>query len=208
MFRDVHSGNERATANQARNHTRTAACIGIMFVIDDPLMALILRLVVDTEDQGSNSNEFLQRQLKAMRHYLALFPQQEHAARAMEWIGQHAERYRRDWERNTLANRTVYLRCADCPLANLGASQQCEIHEQWLYLLHRYLAEEVTTRRYIEDSLALLRTYKEQHRLRVSALEGIVAKNPKKEKPRPKKKDRKKKKKKGKKKKASTDDLS
>ena len=79
----------------------------------------------------------------------------------MEWIAEHAARYRRDWQRNAVARRTEYLRCADCPLAGVGASEQCEIHEQWLYLLHRYLSDDSTSRAYIEDALALLGSYKE-----------------------------------------------
>lgn len=177
-----------------------------MFVIDDPMIALILRLVVDTEDSGSDTDEFLQRQLKAMRQYLAPFPHEEHGARAMEWIGQHAKRYRRDWERNAVASRTVYLRCADCPLADLGAAEQCEIHEQWLYLLHRYLSKEVTTRSYIENTLAMLREYKQQQKLRVGLSNRTSEKEkPKKEKHKRKKKDKKKDKKKRKKKSSKSD---
>ena len=153
-----------------------------MFVVDDPLLALILRFVVDTEEPGVADGEFLDRQLKAMRQYLAKFPEAEHGTRAIEWIEQHAAKYRRDWERNTLTSRTVYLRCADCPLADLGAEEQCEIHEQWLYLLHRYLRSEVNTRKYIESSLALLSEYKDQlrHRRAAMAPSGDKAKKVKK----------------------------
>ena len=140
----------------------------MMFVVDDPFMAIILRFVVDTEDEGISSEEYLQRQLKALRKHLAPIPQAEHRARAMEWIAEHAARFRRDWERNTVASRTQYLRCADCPLADVGASEQCEIHEQWLYLLHLYLTDETTSQEYIEDALVLLGKYKEQHRHRLT----------------------------------------
>lgn len=139
-----------------------------MFSVDDPFLALILRFVVDTDGEGSTDQEFLQRQLKALRRYLAQFPKEEHGSRALDWIGQHAARYRRDWELNAVASRTVYLRCADCPLEGFGSTEYCQIHEQWLYLLHRYLANEVTTRSYVEDSLALLREYKNQHKVRLT----------------------------------------
>ena len=174
-----------------------------MFVVDDPFLALILRFVVDTADSASTNKEFLDGQLKAMRQHLAQFPKAEHGSRAMEWIGQRAAKYRRDWERNTLANRTVYLRCADCPLIDAGAAEQCEIHEQWLYLLHRYLGYEVTTRDYIEDSLSLLREYKDQLKHRQAIIPSDANKS-KKEKRKQKKK-KKKKKKKNKSKKASKD---
>jgi hypothetical protein len=140
----------------------------MMFVVDDPFMALILRFVVDTEDEGISNEEYLQRQLKALRKYLAPFPEAEHRTRAMEWIAEHAARFRRDWERNTVASGTQYLRCADCPLADVGASEQCEIHEQWLYLLHLYLTDETASQEYIEDALILLGKYKEQHRQRLT----------------------------------------
>ena len=131
-------------------------------------MALILRFVVDTEDSAVSNEAYLQGQLTVLRKYLAGFPESEHRARAVDWITEHAARYRRDWERNTLANRTQYLRCADCPLAGLGASEHCEIHEQWLYLLHLYLTDETTPREYIEDALVLLGRYKDQHKHRLT----------------------------------------
>lgn len=139
-----------------------------MFSVDDPFLALILRFVVETDGEESTDQEFLRRQLKALRQYLAQFPEQEHGSRALDWIGQHAARYRRDWELNAIASRTVYLRCADCPLEDFSSTEYCQIHEQWLFLLHRYLADEVTTRRYVEDSLALLRDYKNQHKVRLA----------------------------------------
>ena len=174
-----------------------------MFVVDDPLMALILRFVVDTEASDSSNEEFLRRQLKHLSRYLTRFPEAEHRNRALDWVAEHAARYRRDWERNTVAARTVYLRCADCPLAGVGATEHCEIHEQWLYLLHRYLADETTSREYIEHALALLAEYKIQHRHRLqsAAIDTSVSpdkkkggrkdKNKNKGKKRKKKKDRK-----------------
>jgi len=166
-----------------------------MFVVDDPFMALILRFVVDTDDIDSPDNEFLKRQIKTLRKYLARFPDAEHSTRAIEWIGQHAARYRRDWERSTVASRTTYLRCADCPLAFLGAAEQCEIHEQWTYLLHRYIAGEATNRDYIETTLALLGEYKDQQRLRVTSAIKSAPKHADQEKEKKGKKKRKKKKK-------------
>ncbi len=169
-----------------------------MFVVDDALIALIMRFVVDTEDDSSGSEAFLQRQLKVLRRYLTQFPDEERSIRAMEWIGKHAARYRRDWERDTLADRTVYLRCADCPLADVDATEQCEIHEQWLYLLHRYLTGEVMTRAYVEDCLDLLRGYKVQH---ADRLNGFSLSKPEPGKPKKRKRKGDKEKKKGKKKK-------
>lgn len=167
--------------------------------VDDALMALILRFVVDTDDDGLGGERFLKRQLKVLSKYLAQFPDEERSARAMEWVGEHAARYRRDWERNSLAERTVYLRCADCPLAGVDAAEQCEIHEQWLYLLHRYLAGEVMTRDYVEDCLALLRDYKVKHAHRLSVFSSVGTETGKSERRKRKGKKEKKKKDKGKK---------
>lgn len=162
-----------------------------MPVVDDALMALIMRFVVDTDDHGLGNEEFLRRQLKVLRKYLARFPDEERSTRAVEWIGEYANRYRRDWERNKLADRTVYLRCADCPLASVDAAEQCEIHEQWLYLLHRYLAGETMTRDYVEGCLAVLRDYKAQHARRLNVFSKIEAKTGKPEKPARKRKGKK-----------------
>ncbi len=150
-----------------------------MEFVDDALMALIMRFVVDTGDDGLSREEFLRRQLKVLRRYLVKFPDEERGARALEWIGKHAARYRRDWELNKLADRTVYLRCADCPLTGIDAAEQCEIHEQWLYLLHRYLAGEAMTRDYVEDCLAVLREYKAKHADRLNVFSHVTAKAPK-----------------------------
>lgn len=171
-----------------------------MLLVDDALMALMMRFVVDTNDGGLEGQEFLQRQLKFLRKHLAQFPEEERGARAIDWIGEHAARYRRDWERNRLSDRTVYLRCSDCPLASIDATEQCEIHEQWLYLLHRYLAGETMTRDYVEDCLEVLRDYKARHAQRLSVLSVTVDAEP--EKP----KQRKRKNKKGKKKKRRAKD--
>ena len=167
-----------------------------MFVVDDAFMALILRFVVNTDDMDSSDDEFLKGQIKTLRKYLARFPDAEHSTRAIEWIGQHAARYRRDWERSTVASRTTYLRCADCPLAFLGAAEQCEIHEQWTYLLHRYIAGEATNWDYIETTLALLGEYKDQQRLRVTSAIKSAPKHDGQEKRKKCKKKRKRKKKK------------
>ena len=140
-----------------------------MFVVDDAVMALILRFVVKNDDMDSPDDEFLKTQIKTLRKYLAQFPDAEHSTRAIEWIGQHAARYRRDWERSAVASRTTYLRCADCPLAFLDAADQCEIHEQWTYLLHRYISGETTNLEYVETALALLAEYKDQQKLRVTS---------------------------------------
>lgn len=133
-----------------------------MLIVDDPLLALILRFVVDTDETAADSDEFLKLQLQTLKQYLARFPEREQGQRAMEWIEQHAKRYREDWQKRAVSRRTVYLRCADCPLAGRGVSEYCEIHEQWLYLLRRYTAGQIPSQAYIEESLAVLQGHKDQ----------------------------------------------
>jgi hypothetical protein len=102
----------------------------------------------------------------------------------MEWIQQHAENYRRDWQRRTLSRQSFYLRCEDCPMQSLGATEQCEIHEQWLYLLRLYTAGKLSSQSYIERALAALRDSKEQLRRRIPKNAELApqAKKPKKKK--------------------------
>jgi len=149
-------------------YSASAACpqAPYMFIVDDPLLALILRFVADTDQSPEANEEFLRRQIKTLRQHLAKSPTHEHGARAMAWIEQHAERYRRDRQRHAVSRDTVYLRCDDCPLASRGAAEHCEIHEQWLYLLRQYTADQVSSRGYIESALDLLRHYKEDLKLR------------------------------------------
>lgn len=158
-----------------------------MFVVDDPLLALILRFIADTDQSPAASEEFLRRQLKTIRQYVAKSPAHEQGAKAMEWIEQHAERYRRGRQRRVVSRRTVYLRCEDCPLASLGAAEHCEIHEQWLYLLRQYTAGQVSSRSYIESALDLLRRYKEELKLRNARLGEGTGRKPKSKKKKKKK---------------------
>ncbi len=137
-----------------------------MFIVDDPLLALILRFVTHTDRSLEANEEFLQRQLKAIKYYLTQSPAHEQEPKVMEWIAQQAEKYRRDWQTRAVPNRTLDLRCEDCPLASLGAAEHCEIHEQWLYLLRQYTAGEINSRNFIESALDSLRHYKETLKLR------------------------------------------
>ncbi len=141
-----------------------------MFIVDDPLLALILRFVINTDGASSANEEFLKRQLKAIKRYLTQFPTQEQGPKVMHWIEQHAERYRDDWHRRSISKNTVYLRCEDCPLAVLDAAKHCEIHEQWLYLLRQYTAGQISSTDYVENALDLLRQHKEDLKLRLAKL--------------------------------------
>lgn len=139
-----------------------------MVDLDDPLLALILRFVVDTSPQGGSNEEFLDLQIQTLKKYLAHFPDEEQGARTMEWIEQQARRYREDWQRRRVSHRTLYLRCADCPLADRGVEEYCEIHEQWLYLLRRYTAGTSMAPEFVEGALRLLQVHKDQLKVRTA----------------------------------------
>ena len=160
-----------------------------MFIVDDPLLALILRFLVAMDRSDTSNEEFLQRQIQTLKRYLAQFPEHQQGEKAMEWIQQHAENYRRDWQRRTLSQQSFYLRCEDCPMQSLGASEQCEIHEQWLYLLRLYTAGKLSSQSYVEQALAALQGGKDQLKRRIP-LQAQVAPGAKKQK---KKKSKKKK---------------
>ncbi len=143
-----------------------------MFIAEDPLLALILRFVVDTSKGGGSNEEFLDLQLQTLKKHLAHFPDEEQGIRALEWIEQRAQRYRQDWERRTVSHRTLCLRCADCPLADRGVEEHCEIHEQWLYLLRRYTTGRGVAAEFVEGALRLLQANKEQLKVRTLAQDG------------------------------------
>ncbi len=162
-----------------------------MFIVDDPLLSLILRFVVDTDGAAADNEEFLKRQVQTLKQHVARFPDHEQGMRAMEWIEQHAKRYREDWQRRTVSRRTLSLRCSDCPLAGRGVAEHCEIHEQWLYLLRRYTAGELLSREYIERALGLLQEHKDRLKGLGSATERSEAAEEAAPKPKRKKKKRK-----------------
>ena len=109
-----------------------------MFVVDDPMLALIVRFVAGNREIGVSDDEFLRRQLQAVRDYIGQFPEQEREFRALEWIEKNAERYRRNWQRDVIAEKLTDSRCPDCPLERDEESSHCEIHDEWLDILNSY----------------------------------------------------------------------
>ena len=133
-----------------------------MFIADDPLLALILRFILDPDRSEVENEEFLRVQIKTLRKHLLQFPAEEQEARAMDWVVQHAAGYRRCWQRRAVSRQTWSLRCEDCPLRDrVDNAEHCEIHEQWLYLLRRYLTGEIRSREYVQHALALLQEQKD-----------------------------------------------
>lgn len=131
-----------------------------MFIVDDPMLALIMRFVSKGEALDISDQEFLQRQVVAIQEYVAQFPEEEKAQRAMEWIGTSAEQYRKEWQRNVATQQFSDKRCPDCPLVANASASHCEIHENWQRLLESYASNEITSSKYVENALRLLEEHK------------------------------------------------
>ena len=127
-----------------------------MFIVDDPMLALIMRFVSKGEALDISDQEFLQRQVVAIGEYVAQFPEGERAKRALEWVKQHAQEYRKDWQRNVATQQLSDKRCPDCPLIANESASHCEIHEHWLRLLKNYASNDINSSTYVEDALRLL----------------------------------------------------
>jgi ribosomal protein S15P/S13E len=138
-----------------------------MLIVDDELLALILRFGAQDKKAGTSNEDFLRQQVQTMRRHLAQFPREQHARRAMEWVQGRAADYRRSWQNREVGRHSAESRCKDCPLRKLGAEQHCEVHEQWLYLLQRYIAGEIGSKKYVRKSLKLLKSHKKQLKHRV-----------------------------------------
>ncbi len=139
-----------------------------MYIVDDPLLALIAHFVTDVDKLNVADEDFLRYQVGVVKQYLEKYPADQQATKAREWICEHSKQYRQDWQRRMICERAPDKRCPDCPIVENGDSSQCEIHEQWVDLLKKYLDEEITSKKYVEDTLNLLNEHKS--RLKVSAL--------------------------------------
>jgi len=125
------------------------------------MLALIARFVVDDIDNINLSDEvFLRHQLIEMRSLLENAPMEQQQQLALAWIKEHAERYRQEWQRRTFSKIALGKRCADCPLIHDGSISYCVIHRRWVLLLKEYIAEEISSEKYIEDTLHLLSQHK------------------------------------------------
>ena len=133
-----------------------------MTIIDDPLLALILRFVVKEEGSDTANQAFIQTQVRTLQKHLEQYPEEEQGERALKWIETHAENYRREWQRQTVAKQAVSARCGDCPLAGSRSSHPCRIHDDWVELLNTYISRDIGSSRYVEQTLKLLQDNKEQ----------------------------------------------
>ncbi len=133
-----------------------------MYIVDDPTLALITRFMGDAEQFDVSDADFLLRQIAAIECYVGKFPRDEREARALEWIAAHAQAYRRQWQKAVVAQTLTKARCPDCPLVGKHRSSYCEIHALWLKLLQQYVADEMSSQEYVENTLKLLGDYKNQ----------------------------------------------
>ena len=140
-----------------------------MCIIDDPMLALIARFVVDDLDNLSISDEiFLQHQVAEIRSYIENSPGKQQQQLALEWIKEHAEQYRQEWRKMTFSKVVLDKRCADCPLIHDSSKSSCIIHSRWVVLLKKYVADEIGSDTYIEETLNLLNQNKAN--LKISAI--------------------------------------
>lgn len=145
-----------------------------MAVIDDPMLALIARFVVeDIDNLGIRDEVFLQQQTDEIKRYIGDAAGEKRHQLALQWIKEHARHYRREWQKKELSRLVLDKRCADCPLVNRGSGKPyCTIHGRWVVLLKEYLSDEISSENYVEKTLDLLNRHKEN--LKISAISPHV----------------------------------
>ena len=140
-----------------------------MCIIDDPMLALIARFVVEDIDNISISDEhYLKHQVAEIRSCIENAPRKQQQQLALAWIKEHAEHYRQEWQKRTFSEIVLDKRCADCPLAHDGSNSSCLIHSRWVVLLNEYIADEIGSDIYIEETLSLLN--KNKTNLKISGI--------------------------------------
>ena len=133
-----------------------------MTLLNDAMLALIARFVVDDLDHLSISDEqFLQQQIDEIKSHVSHLPKEQQQKYIFEWIEQRAENYRNEWLRKKLTQLLVKQRCSDCPLINDGSNSNCIIHQSWVELLKDYMSGKIDSEHYVEEALQLLGEHKE-----------------------------------------------
>ena len=140
-----------------------------MCIIDDPMLALIARFVVEDLNNLSVSDEiYLQHQVAEIRSYIENSQEEQKQQLALAWIKEHAKQYRREWQRKTFSNMAINKRCTDCPLVKDDSDSSCFIHSRWVLLLKEYIADEISSDIYVEETLRLLNQNKKN--LKISSI--------------------------------------
>jgi len=107
-----------------------------MYIINDSMLTLILRFAGRKQEIAFSNQEFIQKQVKAIQAYVDRYPPEERKMRSIEWIATRARQYRKTWEKENIAREISGHRCPDCPLSDPGTVEHCQIHDQWMALLH------------------------------------------------------------------------
>ena len=137
-----------------------------MTILDDTVLALIARFVVDDLENLSISDEhFLQQQIQEIKNHVQGIPREQQQKIILEWIEEHAERYRQQWQKKAITQLLENERCSDCPLIGYSTTH-CAIHEKWIGLLTDYLAGKVDSIEYVEKSLHLLARHKQELKIK------------------------------------------
>jgi hypothetical protein len=141
------------------------------FVVDDSSLALIARFVGGPGEVERIDAAFLTHQVEAIQEYVGRYPSSEREGRALEWIEANAAQYRKAWHEQVAIEALARTRCPDCPLCE-GDESPCDIHSEWLALLRRYVARDMSSHDYVQHSLALLEDHK--GRLKVTHARGCA----------------------------------
>ncbi len=141
-----------------------------MFIVDDPMLALIARFIVDVDNLDGFNEEFLARQVETMQRHVEKYPEDQQEMKAMEWIKDHARNYRREWQKRLISEQVAGKKCPDCPLVGDDPLSHCEIHDLWVNLLKAYTEDNITSTDYVEDTLKLLNDNKA--RLKIASIHG------------------------------------
>jgi len=138
--------------------------------IDDSVFALILRFAGFNQELSLHSGEFFKKQLQEINTHINQYQPEERGSRAIQWIEQYASEYRKAWNKEIVAKEVLDHKCPDCPLQDDNTLGHCQIHDQWLELLQRYVGGEINSEEYVDNALSLLATHKEDLRIKLNAL--------------------------------------
>ena len=140
-----------------------------MHEIDDPLLALILRFVVQQANSHLPDEACMRLQVALIEKHIAGFPVAERELRAIEWVERCAWEFREECRGKLVAKALGDgSQCSDCPLIGSAGGGPCSVHERWAAPLYEYLGDGLSPAGYVKESLGLLQENK--NRLRVSGL--------------------------------------
>ena len=141
-----------------------------MDIVNDSMLALILRFIGDKRDASIYDHTFIQNQLNEIQEHVKQFLPREQESRALKWIEKYAEEYRKEWEEKIITDEFANQRCPDCPLNDSGKHTHCSIHDQWLELLNKHIAGDINSKEYVVNALKLLSENKEDLKVKRSML--------------------------------------